>query len=177
MGTFAAGGRQIIVRMANVERALSKPAVTKRLTAAGVAAKKAAAPVPAQDLGGDNAFSGWKRGKPIPLQVKFQQHRSGLGLTFHREGRSAGQWRVAEDGRQHNSLFAGPGIHQRKGHTNRTKTGKISMRRPTKVRRYNGYAAGKGTWSKAAKVLAATSTEVFEESTAADVAAAFKGKR
>jgi hypothetical protein len=126
----------------------------------GLSAKDAATRAARGDLGGDATFSGWR--KPGALQAKYTLHRNGRGVTIHRTPKSAGPWRVAEDGRNASSPYQGPSINQRTGTTSRTKSGKIAARKPGRARRYSGTTAGKGTWTKAEAAINADAPDVFE---------------
>lgn len=106
------------------------------------------------DLGGDGAFSGWVRGKPIPLDTKIRNGRDNATLlTPTRE--SAGPWTVAEKGRNSaggfRGLFQGPGANLKTGATmfNADGSVKVTRRRTRKARRNNGRTDGKETASDA----------------------------
>ena len=103
-------------------------------------------------LGGDLAFSGWRRNAPIPLAAAYALHTSNDGgVTIHRGYKSAGVWRVATVGRNKGNggggAFAGPGVSP-DGGTTRTKSGKLRKVRARKARRWNGYTSGFGTWDQ-----------------------------
>ena len=101
-------------------------------------------------LGGDRAFSGWRRGAPIELTAAFSMHQASGGVTIHR-GRAAGPWRVAEEGRNRGNGggggFFGPGVGQ-DGTTARTKTGRVRKVRARGPRRWNGTSPGFGSWTE-----------------------------
>lgn len=116
-------------------------------------------------LGGDNAFSGWRRSGPIVLTAAFSPHKSNPGgVTIHR-GRTAGPWKVATVGRNQGTGggggFFGPGIRS-DGTTARTKTGRVRKVRgrgglaegvagpyaPRLRRRWNGPTRGFGSWDQ-----------------------------
>ncbi len=158
-------------------REMSTPAVTKRVNAAGKAGMSRGQAAASGDLGGDGAFSGWRRGKPIPLRLRTQPHGNGLGVTIHRDRTSAGPWKVAEVGRNQggHSGFAGPGVNRSTGETARTKTGRLRKVRAVRARRWNGSTAGKGTWTKAEKAIAEVVPKQFTKEQNAAVAKAFKG--
>jgi hypothetical protein len=105
------------------------------------AAQKVANRHAARDLGGDRAFSGWRRSAPIPLDTVIRNSKDATILSPTK--RTAGGWTVAEFGRNSSAgpRMVGPRL---------TKTGKISKRR---ARRYNGTTRGKGTASDAVKVM------------------------
>jgi len=83
-------------------------------------AKKAAS----ADLGGDDKFSGWAK---APLVTRYDIIGPGR-VSFHPTPRSAGPWRVADEGR---NQAAGPAIG-----------GKA---RGGRRKRWNGRTQGKGT--------------------------------
>ncbi len=96
----------------------------------------------AADLGGDRAFSGWRRGNPIPLDTTLRDGRDGTTILAPFK-RSAGPWTVAEQGR--NAAFGPRFTGQRL-----TKRGKVSRARQ---RRYNGRTDAKHTATDAIKVM------------------------
>lgn len=102
-------------------------------------------------LGGDNAFSGWRRSAPIVLTAAFSPHKSNPGgVTIHR-GRAAGPWKVATVGRNRGTGggggFFGPGVGS-DGTTARTKTGRVRKVRQRGLRRWNGTTPGFGAWDQ-----------------------------
>jgi len=128
-----------------LEDDLTGPEVKKILRDMGTEALSVASRHAASDLGGDRAFSGWRRGAPIPLDTRL---RSGSGtepsIIMSPPKRSAGPWTVAEFGR--NAAFGprltGPRL---------TKSGRVSRARR---KRYNGRTAGKHTASNASREMA-----------------------
>lgn len=161
-------------RLDKVAQSLSTADMKKRLTVVGVAAKADAAKAARADLGGDGAFSGWK--PLMPLQAKFQFHQDGKGITVSREPRSAGPWRVAEQGRNQGNAsgFSGPGLNTKTGVTSRTKSGALRTR-ARKGRRWNGTTQGKNTWSDAAAVMAKEAPKTLDKLNRKAVVDAFKG--
>lgn len=97
----------------------------------GVAAKTDAADASRRTLGADGGFSGWPR--LGALQARYSEHREPGGVTVHRTPRSAGGWRVAEEGR---NQAAGPPAP----------AGRVPGSRRTR-RRWNGRTHGLGTWT------------------------------
>jgi hypothetical protein len=91
-----------------------------------------------RDLGGDKAFSGWNRGRPIPLDTRLRPGRD-ISTILAPTRRSAGPWTVAEFGRNSRAgpRLVGPRL---------TKTGRVSRARR---RRYNGVTQGKKTATRA----------------------------
>ena len=92
-----------------------------------------------------------KNGGVMPLAAKYQHHKHGVGLTLHREPRSAGPWRVAEDGRKAHAagdVTVYPGRPKKDG----------TLGKPRRYKHKGGGATkGKGTWSDVeVEVLAKT---------------------
>lgn len=102
--------------------------------AMGKEAKKIAEKAASADLGGDPQFSGWRP----KLDTRYDIVRPGA-IVLHGTRRSAGPWRVAEEGRNQQ---AGP----RLADSTMTPTGR---RRRGRRRRWNGQTVGKDTWSDA----------------------------
>ena len=170
----------LVARLQGVERALSPAAQRARLQKVAAAVKPLATRAAAADLGGDAAFSGWggKGGGRIPLTVRFTMHGGGSpSLTIHRDGRSAGPWRVAEEGRNQGNAggFSGPGIGVSSGVTARTKSGAIRKVRARKARRWNGTTAGKGTWTDAVNLMEPKAKALFVKISRDEVARAAVG--
>ena len=67
------------------------------LKAAGIAGKKAALDEAAKAVGGDRAFSGWRKGRPVRLGAGFDITGRGEVTT---KLRPYGVWVVAEKGRK-----------------------------------------------------------------------------
>lgn len=113
-------------------------AQTDALKGVGAEFKRAASRAVAADLsvsGTPEGFSGWRRGKTVPLEVRDKPYRAGgaTGVIVEPTPRSKGPWRVAESGRQ--APVQGPFL---------TKTGRVSRRRG---KRYAGASGGFGTWT------------------------------
>jgi hypothetical protein len=68
----------------------------KLCNAVGLMAKASVQMTGAASLGGDYKFSRWP--KASELQVKYQLTKKPGGVVIHRAPRSAGPWRVAEEG-------------------------------------------------------------------------------
>ena len=133
-------------------------------------------------LGGDLAFSGWrdKAGELMPLQVAFKRHKKAGAITIHRAPRSAGPWRVAQEGRNQGNAsgIAGPGVIQtgpNAGTTRRRKDGKVAKVRRRKAVRWNGTTDGHDSWSQFEKAVEADWLQVVEKETRAAVARAVIG--
>lgn len=128
----------------------------KRLGSLGSKLKPIGPATAQADLGADSAFSGWRNGG-IPLTLAYKV-KGGM-LLMHRSGKSAGPWRVAEEGRNQGNAggIAGPGVIRsgdNMGMTARTKkTNRVRKVRVFKAKRWNGYTRGKGTWSKTETAL------------------------
>jgi hypothetical protein len=102
-----------------------------------IAAKQAAA-----DLGGDKAFSGWTRARPIPLETQLR-NAADFNVLITPTKTSAGPWTVADIGRNAalGPRMVGPRL---------TRTGRVSRARP---KRYNGRTRGKRTATDAVKEM------------------------
>ena len=75
---------------------VSDKATVKLANAVGLMAKASVQMSGAASLGGDYKFSRWP--KASELQVKYQLTKKPGGVVIHRAPRSAGPWRVAEEG-------------------------------------------------------------------------------
>ena len=75
---------------------VSDKATVKLANAVGLMAKASVQMTGAASLGGDYKFSRWP--KASELQVKYQLTKKPGGVVIHRAPRSAGPWRVAEEG-------------------------------------------------------------------------------
>jgi hypothetical protein len=75
---------------------VSDKATNKLANAVGLMAKASVQMTGAASLGGDYKFSRWP--KASELQVKYQLTKKPGGVVIHRAPRSAGPWRVAEEG-------------------------------------------------------------------------------
>ena len=132
-----------------VKEIVSDEATKKVANAVGLMGKSQANSFSgAAALGGDFKFSGWP--KPGQLAVRYTLPSSKPGLVvIHRTPRSAGPWRVAEEGRNQGdaSGFSGPGISVKTGVTARTKAGGVRKVRARKGRAWNGKTDGHGSWT------------------------------
>lgn len=164
-----------LTAVANVHR---DPSLARIMGKLGKMAREDAENAARADLGADGAFSGWRRGKPIPLSVTTRylgKGRQYVGPT----GRSAGPWTVAQRGRNADGGvggFQGPGVNLRTGLTMRTKTGKIRNSR-AKARRYNGRTAGMQTATDAKIITKRATPERLKRVSDEALAAAFKKGR
>lgn len=170
----------LVARLRAVEKSLSAAEQRKRLRKVATAVKPLAIEAARADLGADAAFTLGRTWSEIPLNVRFTMHGGNRpSLTIHREGRSAGPWRVAEQGRNQGNAggFAGPGIGVTSGVTLRTKAGKVRKVRARAGRRWNGTTAGKDTWSDAVAKMQPKAAEMFTRLSRDSVRDAFvKGK-
>lgn len=151
-------------------------ALRKRMRSLGDELERIGEGAASGDLGGDGAFSGWRRGAPIKLGLR---HRSfDDGVLVHRDGPSAGPWRVAERGRNmgETGAFLGPGVNRKTGMTARTKSGAVRKVRATRGRRWNGTTRGKGTWSKASGAIAGAAPKRLTKLNRDAIAKAFGGR-
>jgi hypothetical protein len=122
--------------------------------AIGKMAKEAAREAASADLGGDPAFSGWRRGAPFELVTRYDIIGPGR-VSFHPTPKSAGPWTVAESGRNQGNAggFSGPGVNRSTGATARTKSGGVRKVRARGARRWNGRTQGKQTASDALALI------------------------
>lgn len=100
---------------------------------------------------GDQSMSGWRRTGAIPVKAVVKKEPE---VAITPDGRSAGQWRVLEQGRNKGNAFgiSGPGISA-DGTTRRNKNGSVRKVRARKGRRWNGTTEGKETWTDAADAV------------------------
>lgn len=181
-------GQDIVMAMRRLERTMSEDEIKKRLTKVGMALKpiglRAAA---GTEVGGDLMLTGSRPGEgwkgPGPLQLSFKAN--GRGLLMHRSGRSAGVWRVAEEGRNQGNAtgFSGPGVNRATGETQFRKSsapkagtrmvGGIAITVPSggllpvtrkvrafKRKRWNGTTDGFGTWTAAVDAMNAEAPKI-----------------
>lgn len=143
--SLAAFGREL----AGLEGDLTAAEARKVTRQMGAEAQAIAARHAAGDLGGDRAFSGWRRGAPIPLDTQLRNISAGTLITPTR--RSAGPWTVAQTGRNQGNAsgFSGPGVNRSTGLTARTKSGAVRRVRARNARRWNGTTNPKHTASDA----------------------------
>ncbi len=158
--SLAAYGREL----AGLESDLTGPErqkITRQMAKEGQQIANQAA---SRDLGGDRAFSGWRRGAPIPLDTQIRNGRDGATLLTPKRA-SAGPWTVAEFGRNQGNApgFSGPGINRATGITSRTKSGGVRRVRARQSRRWNGTTQGKGTASEAVKDMDAKLPKIAEK--------------
>ena len=132
------------VKVDKLQRELSDDALGHDI---GKMAKEEARKAAANDLGGDDMFSGWSK---APLVTRYDIVGPGK-VSFHPTPRSAGPWTVAETGRNQGNAsgFSGPGVNRSTGETARTKSGGVRKTRARGGRRWNGRTQGKGTASDA----------------------------
>ena len=102
---------------------------------------------------GDLSMSGWTRSRPA--NITGVSRVVGDGAVFISAGKASGQMRVLQDGRNQGNAggMAGPGVSA-DGTTRRTKSGRVAKARTRKAKRWNGRTEGKGTWDKAADLMA-----------------------
>jgi hypothetical protein len=143
-------GSDIVRSMVQLERTMSPQAIEKRLTGVGVQLKTVGLRGAATTkVGADLMMTrGWSQ--PGPLRLSFKV--DGESLLMHRSGRSAGPWRVAEEGRNQGNAagFSGPGINVKTGKTTRNTNGSMRKVRARKAKRFNGTTQGFGTWTATA---------------------------
>ncbi len=119
---------------------------------------------------GDNSMSGWRRGRPIPVKGRSTVRDGVVSIT----PTAPGPARVLEQGRNTGGAggMAGPGVLA-SGLTARTKSGAVKKVRARKVRRWNGYTQGKGTWSDASDAIVGDAARVLNEEKVAAMARHF----
>lgn len=108
----------------------------------------------ANDLGGNDSFSGWRRGNPLPLTTEVKPLSDGAALLKPTKV-SAGLWTTAEQGRNQGNAsgFFGPGVNRSTGATARTKAGGVRKVRAFKAKRWNGTTRAKNTASDAQELM------------------------
>ena len=152
--------------MVQLERTMSPQAIEKRLTRVGVQLKPVGLRGAATTkVGGDLMMTkGWSRAGPLALNFKT----SGESLLMHRSGRSAGPWRVAEEGR----AASAKGDRLYAGKRRSKKTGAVTVR--TKVaKRTSGATAGFGTWTATAAAFDQEAAKLVTKGNREAVAKAF----
>ncbi len=194
-------GADIVMAMRRLERSMSAEETKKRLTKVGMELKpiglrSAAGTKVGADLmlTGSRPGEGWKRPGPLALAFKANGGR----LLMHRAGRSAGVWRVAEEGRNQGNAtgFSGPGVNRSTGETQFRKAGAPKVGKQSiggiefnipvgatlpavrKVRafrrkRWNGATDGFGTWTAAVDAMNAEAPRIVTKITRQATTAAF----
>lgn len=122
-------------KMGRLGDELSGAALKRIVTKVGVEAKKDADKAVRADLG-DTSMSGWRRGRPIPIQARFDVKGDSL-VEVLPTPRSRGPWRVLNEGR---------------------KAGQSRGRRG-RAGRNNGSTPAKHTWDEAAREIERRSPE------------------
>lgn len=169
---------EIGLRLVALSRSHQDPELARMMAKLGQAARLDAKRAASADLGGDPAFSGWRRGAPIQLDTVTRY--MGNGAQYVGPARkAAGLWTVAERGRNADGgvgAFQGPGVNRRTGMTMRTRTGRIRNSR-AKGRRYNGQTAGKNTATDAREITARETPKRLRQESLKVMTAAFKKGR
>lgn len=165
--TFATFGRRLDVFL----NGLSGEDMKRVMTKVGRAAQRDASEAAAADLGGDAAFSGWKR-VSLATEIKTKGNTRVWVIPTRR---SAGAWTVAEQGRNRGDAagFAGPGLNHRTGVTSRTRAGNLRKVRAVRSRRWNGYTDPKYTATDAVKLINDRTPDRVEAEIAKAIRAAF----
>ena len=142
MGTSSSFG-QFAAKIQRVEHGMSGRALLDRVAQAtkGDPAEAARADADLNRTGTPGAFSNWGKGN-IELSARYKVINDDT-FEMSPAGRSAGPWRVAEQGVSAASF--GPVLKL-------TKTGKVSQRK-RKARRNMGATGGFGTWSEAVALM------------------------
>jgi hypothetical protein len=109
-----------------VSDVVSPGAVRRMVGKAGMAGKKSALEAAAKDLGGDRAFSNWRR--RIALSAGYDDTG---GSTVRINFRPAGMWQLAEQGRRGSGPI-------------RPKRGKQAVRTPQGLRARSSYGRSRG---------------------------------
>lgn len=167
----------IATRCVNMAKASSGAGARPDMITVGRAMSKVAdASAAGSPLGGDRRFTAGNWGDP--LTSRFVVHKDGMGVTVHRDGKSAGMWRVAESGRNQGGGshgVQGPGISA-DGTTRRNKNGSVRKVRARKARRWNGRTAGWGVWSDAYAAMSPPGLKMITKLHRKRVIDAFLGK-
>lgn len=146
------------------KKAVAEITLKQAQTAKGIALSEARS-----DLGGDSRFSGWRGRDLADMKIKKLRGRS-EGHILVPTRKSAGPWKVAEQGRNMGGaagrggvgIYHGPGLNRKSGETSYTKTGRV--RRTTfKKKRWNGYTAGKNTASDARRKMESDLPKIAEK--------------
>jgi hypothetical protein len=106
----------------------------------------------------DMSMSRWRTRKGAPIDVKANWQIEGDAVRIAPFGRTAGPWRVLEDGRQ----AASAGTFRSRGSRTRKSDGAQSTRIVLRTRSV-GAMAGKQTWSDAVEVMARETPKRAEE--------------
>ena len=120
-----------------LQKDLTGAALKNALTKVGMEGKALTATAVKGDLG-DLSFSNWRRGRPIPIGVRFNV-LSDTAVEFVPTPRSNGPMRVLEDGRR-------AGVSK-----GRKRKGRV------------GATAGRGTWSDATKKMETELPKVVQD--------------
>lgn len=158
--SFGAFGKQA----ENLAYRMNDAAVRKITRAQAERGREIAAGEAARDLGGDAAFSGWRRDKHIVLDTHLKDGRDGSTVLLPTK-ESAGPWTTAERGRNHGNAGAvlGPGANRRTGAARRKKNGDLAAVRAFKARRWNGYTDPKHTATRATDRMEKELTKIAED--------------
>ena len=162
--TGAADFARIDRKLRAVEKVLDDP---EALNEAGKKLKKLPEKAAEADIG-DNSMSAWRRGKPIPLQARYDVEDR-ASLVIKPTPRSRGPWRVMEDGRQ----AAGAGTLRSGGIRRRKSDGVLSTRLRVR-RRTVGAMAGKDTWSDAERMVFDEAPRLISEAKVKQIRAIFR---
>jgi hypothetical protein len=120
----------------------------------GREAEKATHGVMVRALGTKRGFSGWRRGKTIPINTRLIDGRKGATIMAPTKS-SAGIATTAQHGRNQGNArgFQGPGVNRRTGATARTPTGRVRKVRAVKARRWNGVTRPMHTTDQAVRAM------------------------
>jgi hypothetical protein len=120
----------------------------------GREAEKATRGAVVRSLGAKRGFSGWRRGKTVPLNTRLIDGRKGATIMAPTKP-SAGVATTAQYGRNQGNArgFQGPGANRRTGATARTPTGRVRKVRAFKPRRWNGVTQPKHTIDHAVRAM------------------------
>ena len=157
------GGRSVAElvndKMVACMQAVEGQTTRETMKRVGIEGKKIVRRQLVKDVGADEAMSNWRRSKPVPLRVWFEQPSDNMiVLEPSRYGRGRGIWRTLEDGRR-----AGTRGRYRRRATR-------SRQRPIRW----GASRGKQTWSRSMAEFESKGSDLYRRVQRDKVVDAFK---